>query len=197
MNEKLATWVVAITALACVASARAHHSVGMFDLATPIWIKGSVVRYDPVNPHALFALDVRKDDGQVQQWTVEGPSLNGLRRRGVPVDFLKVGDVIEVCGFPFKEDVLDRVADARRVSQPFMHGHVLVIGAHVDRDAERAAIGAHRPAARCRWARLHLVHQPRVAQGPRPRRQPASGARLPLARARATGARERTGAGHR
>jgi len=127
MNEKLATWVVAITALACVASARAHHSVGMFDLATPIWIKGSVVRYDPVNPHALFALDVRKDDGQVQQWTVEGPSLNGLRRRGVPVDFLKVGDVIEVCGFPFKEDVLDRVADARRVSQPFMHGHVLVM----------------------------------------------------------------------
>ncbi len=127
MNEKLATLAVAITALACVGSARAHHSVGMFELSMPIWVKGTVVRYEPVNPHALFALEVRRDDGQVQRWTVEGPSLNGLRRNGVPEDFLKIGDVIEVCGFAFKEDVLARVAVARRASQPFVHGHVLVM----------------------------------------------------------------------
>ncbi|HJR70288.1 MAG TPA: DUF6152 family protein [Gammaproteobacteria bacterium] len=127
MSEKLATWAVAITALACVGGARAHHSVSMFELSTPIWVKGTVVRYTPVNPHALFALEVRGDDGQFQQWTVEGPSLKGLTRSGVPADLLKVGDVIEVCGFPYKEDVLARISATRRVSQPFVHGHVLVM----------------------------------------------------------------------
>jgi hypothetical protein len=58
---------------------------------------------------------------------VEGPSLNGLSRRRVPEDFLKLGDVIDVCGFAFKEDVLARVSDARRVAQPFLHGHVLAM----------------------------------------------------------------------
>ena len=127
MSEKLTNWAVGIAALACVAPARAHHSVSMFEISTPIWVKGTVVGYEPVNPHALFALEVRGDDGQVQRWTVEGPSLNGLSRRGVPVDVLKVGDVIEVCGFPYKADVLARVAATRVVPQPFVHGHLLVM----------------------------------------------------------------------
>jgi hypothetical protein len=127
MSEKLATWAVAITALACVDPARAHHSVSMFELSMPIWLKGTVVGYEPVNPHALFSLEVRGDDGQVQQWTVEGPSLNGLIRNGVPENFLKTGDVIEVCGFPYKADVLARIAVVRRVAQPFVHGHLLVM----------------------------------------------------------------------
>lgn len=127
MSEKLTTFAVAMTALACVGSARAHHSVSMFEISTPIWVKGTVVSYLPANPHALFALEVKTGDGQVQQWTVEGPSLNGLSRSGVPADVLKAGDVIEVCGFPYKEDVLARVSATRPVSLPFVHGHLLVM----------------------------------------------------------------------
>jgi Family of unknown function (DUF6152) len=31
--------------------------MAMFDVARPIWIRGTVVRYEAVNPHALIALD--------------------------------------------------------------------------------------------------------------------------------------------
>ena len=46
----------------------------------------------------MIALEEKREDGQVQQWTVEGPILARLYRMAVAPDFLKAGDVIEVCG---------------------------------------------------------------------------------------------------
>lgn len=89
----------------------------MFDMSTHIWLKGTVVRYEPIDPHAIIELEERTEDGQVRRWTVEGPRLGRLERLSVDGDFVKAGDVIEVCGFFLKDD---SSRDSR------VHGHVLV-----------------------------------------------------------------------
>jgi hypothetical protein len=102
--------------------------MSMFDLQKSIWLKGTVISYEPVNPHARLALEQKTEDGQVQRWLVEGPNLNRLHRMGVDKDFLKAGDVIEVCGFPFKQE-FNRPSppDGGRSPRPAMHAHMLVM----------------------------------------------------------------------
>jgi hypothetical protein len=120
----------ALAALACVGSARAHHSVSMFDIGKPVWLKGTVVRFEAVNPHVVFALEQRNDDGQTRRWTVEGPGLNTFNRLGLRNDFLQPGDVIEVCGFALKEEVVARSSSRQGtagLSRPDVHGHVLLM----------------------------------------------------------------------
>src|SRR5215207_5924938 len=122
MMSRTATWATACAALTCVASAAAHHSISMFELGKPMWVKGTVVGYEPVSPHIMIALEQKADDGQVQRLTVEGPGLNSFTRAGNGPDFLKVGDAIEACGFGLKDEIL-----ARNSARPIFHGHVLVM----------------------------------------------------------------------
>jgi hypothetical protein len=131
--KKLATGAVAIVALTCAGSLRAHHSLSMFDISTSIWVKGTVVRYEPVSPHAMIELEQMKEGGQVQRWTIEGPFPGRLNRilshNGMAVsrDFLRVGDVIEVCGFALKQESQRLYSGTERSSAEFVHGHVLVM----------------------------------------------------------------------
>ena len=46
MKQRIATWAATITALACASPLRAHHSISMFEISAPIWVKGTVVRYE-------------------------------------------------------------------------------------------------------------------------------------------------------
>jgi hypothetical protein len=118
------TGAAAIAVLACAGSLHAHHASVTIDLSAPIWIKGTVVRYEPINPHTLLVVDVAVG-AEVQRWRVEGPFLARLKRMGVDVSPVQPGDVIEVCGFPSKGS-----APAERSSTgapPLIHGHVLVM----------------------------------------------------------------------
>jgi hypothetical protein len=117
----------ALAALACVSSVAAHHSISMFDIGKPVWVKGTVVRFEPINPHIVFALDESLVDGHVRRWTIEGSGLNSFNRRGLNRDFLKAGDVIEVCGFALKEELARPEATAGNLSRPDIHGHVLIM----------------------------------------------------------------------
>jgi hypothetical protein len=128
MTRKIAKLTLAIVALAFIGSLQAHHSISMFDLQRSVWLKGTVVKYEPVNPHAMLTLEQKGEDGQVQRWIVEGPNLARLQRMGVGKDFLKTGDAIEVCGFPFKERfALTSSANMGDASRPALHAHMLVM----------------------------------------------------------------------
>jgi hypothetical protein len=106
----------------------------MIDVSTPIWVKGTVVRYEPIHPHVMIELEEPKEDGQAETWTVEGPipgrldrilRLNGMGR---DEPFLRVGDAIEVCGFVPKARASRRDASPNTDRlPPFIHGHVLVM----------------------------------------------------------------------
>jgi hypothetical protein len=126
--RKIATLAATIAALVCVSSLRAHHSISMIDTSTPIWVKGTVAYYKIVNPHTMIGLEERMEDGQVKRWTVEGPILSRIQRMGVDENFLKNGDVIEICGFRPKAVASGRSAYERGgASVPFVHGHMLIM----------------------------------------------------------------------
>src|SRR5215471_1899044 len=97
--KRIATHVAAAAALVCAGEGRAHHSITSIEIDAPVWVKGAVVEYQPISPHAMIELDVRGADGETQRWTVQGPILGRHERYHLAKDFLKAGDVIEACGF--------------------------------------------------------------------------------------------------
>lgn len=106
MKKVMAAWAAAIAAIAAFAwpgALAAHHSLARFDTTTPTWVKGTVIRFDRISPHARIHLE-QKDGGQTHRWSVDGPAPNSFGRMGIGEDFLKVGDVVEVCGFPLKAE---------------------------------------------------------------------------------------------
>ena len=131
--KKIITATAAIAAAAGTGALSAHHSVSMFDLSNPIWVEGTVVRYEPINPHTLFVLETKGDDGKVQQWTIEGPFPGRLSRildeNGMAADeaFLDPGDVVAVCGFDLREDLRANRPTQEPGGTRFMHGHVIVM----------------------------------------------------------------------
>ena len=130
MTTKLATAVAAPFALACAGGLWAHHSVSMIEVSKSVWLKGTVVRYEPISPHTRIELDVEAADGQMQRWTIEGPfpgrlqRILSLNKMAADEDFLHAGDVIGVCGF-FPKRQGEASADA--ASLHYVHGHVLVM----------------------------------------------------------------------
>jgi hypothetical protein len=128
MNRAGAGMLLAVL-LACAGPVRAHHSSSMFDLTMPTWVRGTVVRYQPINPHVLITLEDKRAELGVRVWTVEGPALARLERMHLAADVLKAGDVIEVCGFPFRAEILAQRASAPPggAALPSLHGHVLVM----------------------------------------------------------------------
>ena len=129
MKTRMAAWAGALAVLIGADALRAHHSSSMFDIETPIWVKGSVVRWEPRNPHVMVTIEERGEDGRTYRRLVEGPPLYKFDRLGVGPDLLQVGDRVEFCGFALKESVAaQRVyTDPPGVTLQFVHGHVLVM----------------------------------------------------------------------
>ena len=124
------TTTVLVAIVASGIPATAHHSISMFDISTAVWVKGSVVRVERINTHAVLVLDEKKADGKVQRWVIEGTSLQGLERRGFGPDLLKTDDVIEVCGFALKAEHTRPTSPVGDASSRFVHGHTLVMPDH-------------------------------------------------------------------
>ena len=80
--------------------APAHHSfAGEFDGTKPIKLQGTITKVEWINPHAWIHIDVKKPDGSVESWAIEGGTPNTLFRRGITRDSVKVGTVINVDGY--------------------------------------------------------------------------------------------------
>ena len=97
-----AAGLAGLAALACAGSVQAHHSHLLYQ-TTPVWINGTVTRFELKNPHAITTLEGRSENGQALVWTVEGPSQTELDRRSGSDEYLpKVGDTLEVCAYPYR-----------------------------------------------------------------------------------------------
>ena len=100
--------VLALLALApmAVGPALAHHGSAAYDdhLTT---LKGTVTRFEFINPHALIYLDVSDGKGHVQQWIAELNSNNHLSRlTGWSRNALKPGDEVALAGHRAKNGSL-------------------------------------------------------------------------------------------
>lgn len=130
--NRLSLRTIVLVSAGCLFSSGsfAHHSLASFDVSAPLWIKGTVVQFERVNPHSLIFIDEKTPDGQVRRWAVDGPSVPQLERKGLDQQFLAAGQFIEVCGFALKDAAAQRAFpkpdDATAAaSQPRMTGQVL------------------------------------------------------------------------
>ena len=78
----------------------AHHSFAAeFDIDQPIKLRGTVSKVEFMNPHSWIHIDVKKDDGSLETWAIEGGTPNTLFRMGVNRNSLPVGSEIVVDGY--------------------------------------------------------------------------------------------------
>ena len=99
---------VAITSVALLLLAAApvwaHHAFSAeFDVNKPVTLKGTMKKWDMINPHSWFHIEVKQPDGKVVEWMVEGGSPNTLIRLGVTKYTVEVGTELTVEGYQAKE----------------------------------------------------------------------------------------------
>jgi len=103
--KKIITFVGMTLAVVLLAAlpVKAHHSFSAaFDETKPINIVGTVTKVELVNPHSWVWMDVKAEDGSVNNWGLEGGPPVNLFRNGVTKDTLPVGSEIKIFGYQAK-----------------------------------------------------------------------------------------------
>ena len=110
--------IIAVLGLSAAAlPAPAHHSfAGEFDVDKPIKLQGTITRVEWINPHAWIHIDVKKPDGSVESWAIEGGTPNTLFRRGITRDSVKAGMEIHVDGYLARDGT--KKANGRDITLP-------------------------------------------------------------------------------
>ena len=104
MRTKLAIVTACLALLAAVPAAVAHHAFAAeFDVNKPVTLKGTMKKWDMINPHSWFHIDVKGTDGKVTEWMVEGGSPNTLIRLGVTKYTVEIGTELTIEGYQAKE----------------------------------------------------------------------------------------------
>ena len=84
-----------------IAPLLAHHAFSSeFDITKPLKLTGTLTKWEMINPHSWFHIDVKEPDGTVVPWLIEGGSPNQLIRLGVTKNTLTVGTEFIDRGLP-------------------------------------------------------------------------------------------------
>ena len=82
----------------------AHHAFAAeFDATRPLKLEGTVTKMEWINPHAWVHIDVKRGDGKVEKWMIEGGTPNTLFRRGFTKKSLLPGTEVVVDGYQAKD----------------------------------------------------------------------------------------------
>jgi len=104
MRNKLIVVVAAFALLAGAVPVLAHHAFAQeFDVNKPVTLKGVMKKWDMINPHSWFYIEVKGNDGKAVEWMVEGGSPNTLIRLGVTKYTIEIGTELTVEGYQAKE----------------------------------------------------------------------------------------------
>jgi hypothetical protein len=122
MRTKIVVAILGAGLLIGAAQVRAHHAFAAeFDVNRPLTLKGTLIKWEMVNPHSWFHIGVKDKDGKVTTWMVEGGSPNQLIRTGVTKNTVPVGTELVVEGYQAKDGTMKAVgrnfvlADGKRL----------------------------------------------------------------------------------
>ena len=89
--------MAAYITLMIAATVHGHHSFAAeFDGAKIQTIKGSLVEFQWMNPHAYLIVDVTDATGKTARWGVQSRNLSILKRQGLSKQTFKVGEVVTI-----------------------------------------------------------------------------------------------------
>ena len=122
MRTKQTVVVAVVGLLLAAAPLMAHHAFSAeFDVKKPMKLQGTLTKWELINPHSWFHLDVKGPDGTVVPWLIEGGSPNQLIRLGLTKNSLAVGTELVIEGYLAKDGTNKGVgrnfvfADGRRL----------------------------------------------------------------------------------
>src|SRR5436309_16066570 len=83
----------------------AHHAFqAEYDATKPVKVTGVVKKVEWTNPHVWCYVEGKDEvSGKSAVWGFSGAAPNGLRRRGINRDALKIGDTVKVDGIRAKD----------------------------------------------------------------------------------------------
>lgn len=115
--KELVSSLLGAALVAAAAPAIAHHAFAAeFDATKPVTLHGTITRVEWINPHAWIHLDVKGDDGSVENWMIETGSPNTLVRRGMSRDSIPPGTEVVVFGYRHRNG--SNAANGRDVTLP-------------------------------------------------------------------------------
>ena len=82
-------------------AAHSHHSYRTaYDFSKTETLEGEVAKLELVNPHARIFINVTDENGDAEEWMIEGPGRLALARRGWTDDMFEGGGTITAVGNP-------------------------------------------------------------------------------------------------
>jgi len=102
MRHSLLVTIAALSLLAAMVPARAHHSAAMFDAAHTRSLTGTVREFQWTNPHSYIQLVVKNDRGKDEEWSLEMGAPVYLYNQGWRRSTVKAGDRLTVTIAPLR-----------------------------------------------------------------------------------------------
>ena len=83
---------------------RSHHAFSAeYTEKKPLQLRGTLVKWEMINPHSWFHIEIKGADGTTETWMVEGGSPNQLIRLGVTKQSVQVGLELVIDGYQAKD----------------------------------------------------------------------------------------------
>ena len=110
MKTLAAILTAAALGIGAASSLHAHHAFAAeFDLSKPIKMTATLEKWEMINPHSWFHVQVKEPDGTTSKWMIEGGSPNQLIRNGVTKNTIAIGTEIVIEGYRSKDGTLKAV----------------------------------------------------------------------------------------
>lgn len=125
-NKRLCLLGAAIAFLMVSERVLAHHGKAAFETDKVTVVKGTVTKFEFMNPHSLLFFDVTGEKGQVEHWIAETNSSNHLSRGGYDKNSVKAGEQVTVTGYRARNGANTLELQCKECAVTDMQGKVLL-----------------------------------------------------------------------